>query len=717
MSRPVLRLNHVLPALTLLLAGLPLGAAEGEATSTGWSTGFLIVWGGGLFLFVLFVLMIVKAFYRMVDQGQVLIVNSISAKEPMVSFTGALVLPVINRAEIMDISVKTIEVDRQGTNGLICKDNIRADIKVTFFVRINKTSEDVIRVATTVGVARASDRATLENLFQAKFSEALKTVGKRLDFIQLYNERDQFKEEIIKVIGRDLNGYCLEDVAIDFLEQTPLKLLDPDNILDAEGRRKIIELTSAQRMQANEIERESQKVIKKQDVEAREVVLALERQQAEAEAKQIREIGTSKAREIAEQTKVEAEEHRRSEEARIQVEQELGVRRQHAEREIQVAEKGKQGAVLVESERIQKDQHLEKVARERAVELSQIEKEKIIAQERKLIAEVIRDRVAVERTVVEEEERIKGVRVTMEAQRTKDAAVIAAEQAAEQSRIKSVKQAEASASAAGFSAKEKIIHAEAEQVAAEKDTLAAIRRAEGRQAEAAAEGLAHAKVKEADAIAAEKLGTAEARIMEAKSEAAKKQGLALVAVRHAEAEAVERMGEADASAIQNKMFAESKGLVEKAQAMGKITGETRQHEEFRIRLEQETTLKRASLDAEVKIAESRSHVLAESLGKAKFEIIGGDGQFFQRFIDAVTNGKRIDATVDHSEVLQTVGKEWLHEGRSLPDDLKEVLSGISSADLANLGIAGALGKVLAGHEPAKVEKLLNRARELGLVKA
>ena len=150
--------------------------------------------------------------------------------------------------------------------------------------------------------------------------------------------------------------------------------------------------------------------------------------------------------------------------------------------------------------------------------------------------------------------------------------------------------------------------------------------------------------------------------------------------------------------------------------MAKLTGETRQHEEFRIRLEQEVGVRKAMIDAEVKIAESRSVVLAESLGKAKFEIIGGDGQFFDRFINAVTNGKRLDATIEHSDVLQTLGKDYLSGERSLPDDLKEALAGLSSGDLANLGIAGALAKVTAGKDPAKVEKLMNRAKELGLLK-
>ena len=83
-----------------------------------------------------------KAFYIKVPQGTALIVNDMSST-PKVHFTGALVYPVIYKKEFMRISLITLEVDRRGKDGLICKDNIRADIKVTFFVRINKTAEDV----------------------------------------------------------------------------------------------------------------------------------------------------------------------------------------------------------------------------------------------------------------------------------------------------------------------------------------------------------------------------------------------------------------------------------------------------------------------------------------------------------------------------------------------------------------------------------------------
>ena len=240
-----------------------------------------------------------KAFYIKVPQGTALIVNDMSST-PKVHFTGALVYPVIYKKEFMRISLITLEVDRRGKDGLICRDNMRADINVAFYLRVNETPQDVLKVAKAIGVDRASDKAAVNELFNAKFSEALKTVGKQIDFVKLFENRQEFRDRIIQVIGNDLNGYVLEDVAIDYLEQTPKHLLDPSNILDAEGIRKITELTARQNVQTNELEQNEKLAITKKNTEAREALLALERQQAEAEARQQREVETVRAREAAE---------------------------------------------------------------------------------------------------------------------------------------------------------------------------------------------------------------------------------------------------------------------------------------------------------------------------------------------------------------------------------------------------------------------------------
>jgi uncharacterized membrane protein YqiK len=59
-----------------------------------------------------------------------------------------------------------------GKDGLICKDYLRADIRVAFYVMVNQTREDVLMVAQLLGCAKASDPGTLMDFFDAKFSEA-----------------------------------------------------------------------------------------------------------------------------------------------------------------------------------------------------------------------------------------------------------------------------------------------------------------------------------------------------------------------------------------------------------------------------------------------------------------------------------------------------------------------------------------------------------------
>jgi len=248
--------------------------------ATGWIMAILVP----AVIVVIGLLALIMAFYRKVEKGTALVVTGLPKTK--VIFNGGTVIPLFNRAELMDISVKRIELDRTGKNGLICKDNMRADIKVAFFVRVNNVEEDVLRVAESIGCERASSEDEIRALFDAKFSEALKTVGKRFDFTELYEERDTFRDEMLKVIGTDLNGFVLDDAAIDYLEQTPLDMMDPDNILDSEGIKKITELTAGQAKLANNIQRDKEKVIKQQDVEAREAILELERQLAETEAKQ-----------------------------------------------------------------------------------------------------------------------------------------------------------------------------------------------------------------------------------------------------------------------------------------------------------------------------------------------------------------------------------------------------------------------------------------------
>ncbi|MEW2455941.1 SPFH domain-containing protein [Streptomyces albus] len=642
----------------------------------------------------------VARLFRKVEQGKALIVSRMRKVD--VTFTGQVVLPVLHKAEVMDISVKTMEITRAGKEGLICKDNIRADIRISFFVKVNKTAEDVIKVAQAVGTARASDRDTLQELFHAKFSEALKTVGKQMDFTDLYTKREELRYRIIEVIGVDLNGYHLEDAAIDYLEQTPIGQLDASNVLDAQGIRKITELTAAEHVRTNEAQRTEEKEVTRQNVDAREAILELERRQADAEIKQRREIETVRAREEAETARVVEEERLRAQSAFLKTEEQLGIQRENQGREVAVAQKNRERVIAIENERIEKDRLLEVIARERETQLTRIASEKEVEAEKREIADVIRERVAVDRTVAEQEEAIKKLRAVEEAERERQAVVIAAEAEAQEKLVKDLKAAEGAEQAAVHRAAEELTLAEARLKSADLDAQAKLRLAESVRVEAAAEGLAAVEVRDKEAEVIEKAGRAEAAATEARL--------------RAEAEGNKAKALAEAAAVGERLKAEAAGLTEKAAAMAALDEASRSHEEYRLRLEAEKDIRLAGLDVQRQVAEAQATVLATGLENAEVNIVGGESVFFDRLVGAVALGKGVDGFVQHSQTAQTLAKPWLEGTSSFTDDLSRVLGSVSTADVQNLTVSALLMKLMKtdGADSSALEQLLSKAGELGL---
>ncbi len=614
--------------------------------------------------------------YKKVEQGSAIVRNGIGGTK--VSFVGMMVIPILQRMELMDISVKRIEINRSGSDGLICRDNMRADVKVAFFVRVNKTPQDVLKVAQSLGCRRGSDPLALVDFFDAKFSEGLKTVGKQFDFVDLYTNREQFKEEIIKVIGTDLNGYILDDAAIDYLEQTQLEHLDPNNILDSEGIKKIVDLTANQAILANAISRNKEKVIKKQDVEAREAILELERQQVDAEQKQAREIMEVTAREQAQGAVVQQEERLRSERVRITTAQEVAVAEENRMRQTIVAQKNKERTEAVEIERVEKDRGLERVERERVVSLSEIEKEKALEAEKKTMQEVIRERVAVERTVVQEEEKIKDTREFATADRARQVAMTRAEEQGKAGKIRATLDAEAQRDAARHLAEQTIIQAQAERDASE-------RQADARKI------LADAKAQE-EAVT----GMGEARVMEAK------------------AQATENFGRAEAAVIREKAVAESDGIEKKAEAMKLFDGVGREHEEFKLQLRKDLELQLAGVQAQKDIAREQAALVGEALKSAKIDIVGGEATFFERIVNAVSNGKSIDSLVGSSALLTDISNTlFTGDPEAFTNQLKTFAGrfGITSEDLKNLTVSALLARMTAMADDQDTLSTLGRLSE------
>lgn len=664
----------------------------------------IIYWVMGLIAAaIVAALLVFILFYRKVEKGTAIVRTGHGGTA--VYFSGGKIIPILHRADLIDISLKRVEIDRTGKNGLICKDNMRADIKVAFFVRVNDASKDVLQVAGSIGCERASSEEEIRHLFDAKFSEALKTVGKQFDFIQLYEQRDQFRDEILKVIGTDLNGFVLDDAAIDYLEQTPLEMMDPDNILDAEGIKKIHNLTAEQAKISNHIQRDKQKIIKQQDVEAREAILELERQLAETEAKQGREVEIVKLREQAETDKVREEEKQKAEKARITAEEEIEIAEENKQRQVLVALRNKERTDAVEIERVERERMLEEIERERITELKAIEKEKSIEVEKKNIQEVIKDRVALEKTVVIEQEKIKDTEAFAGADRHKQVTVTTAEAEAAEILIRQVKEAEA--------------QKESAQLKADEEAYRVTRAAEA--SKAASEKAAEERIimAEANLTASEKDASGKKMLAEAVAKETAAEGLGAVEVKLADAEATKKQGAAEAEVEGLKFAAEAAGIEQKAAAMKLFEEAGQEHEEFKLELDKEKVIELAEIDVQRQVAEQQAVVIGEALKHSKIDIVGGETEFFDRITNSIIKGKSADRLVDNSHVLTDV-KDTFFNGN--PDyfkgKLKEWIAqfGANSEDLKNLSVTAALTQLLPmakGDAKAQINNLLGAAERFG----
>ncbi len=191
--------------------------------------------------------------------------------------------------------------------------------------------------------------------------------------------------------------------------------------------------------------------------------------------------------------------------------------------------------------------------------------------------------------------------------------------------------------------------------AKEKEGLAEARvQAERLIAEAKGEqekGLAQARVIEAQAAAKEKDGLADAKVLEEKLGAQARGEEQLGA---AKAKATQDLGLAEAQVLLERLNAEAEGLGKKFGALDSLSDNARAHEEFRMQLEKSFEEAMAAIAANKDIAKDQAEVLATALAKAKIEIVGGEGDFFNSFAKSLSVGKAIEGVVGKSPVVQDV---------------------------------------------------------------
>src|SRR5687768_13286756 len=372
---------------------------------------------------------------------------------------GRLILPVIHQIIPVSLETMRLNVERRGTHALITKDNLRVDLSAEFYIKVQANTDDILQAARSLGGRNVKSDAVSE-LVQEKLVSALRTVAATKDLVELHAKRDEFASAVQEIVTHDLER----------------------NVFDAQGLRKIAEITQKARVERNIIERESERQVVERNVMTSKKVLELQRDQAEFEAEQkmkVANVRAAREREINEFKLAQDEAVSRRDIEKMKAIETAEVERTLAVEQAQVAKKLALIAKLREQEQadIMKKQTVEVAEREREVAVAEKERERAAAQAAQLIAEAEREAA---------EQKVITVQVAAEAEREAQKRLIAAQQAINEKKLREQTEADVAAymqvKDAEGEREAAVLRYEARLKLAEGDAQAAARRAEGERA-------------------------------------------------------------------------------------------------------------------------------------------------------------------------------------------------------------------------------------------
>jgi len=370
---------------------------------------------------------------------------------------GIIVFPVVHQVVPVSLETMKLEVERQGQDALITQDNLRVDVKAEFFIRVNPTVEDILQAARSLGHKSVNAREVGALVFE-KLVSALRSVAAQKDLAAIHNDRKIFASSVQELVAEELqqNGLLLETVTISRLDQTDPHGLSDENIFDAQGKKKITEITAAARVERNRLEKLAEQEITQQNVITAQQVLELERKRAEAVATQERDVANVQSERLREKNAFAIEQERAVKEAEIA--RDLAIETANIERE--------RNLIRRQQEREQTD-----IERMKAVELAERLKQIAIAEQEAARALMEKQALSAQAERERANQEIVTVQATAQAEREAQTKLIAAQQVIEQDKLKRQTDAEVAAFA-------ELRKAEAAQKAAELEAQAQLRLAE-----------------------------------------------------------------------------------------------------------------------------------------------------------------------------------------------------------------------------------------------
>ncbi|MEL6380953.1 MAG: SPFH domain-containing protein, partial [Cyanobacteria bacterium J06626_18] len=313
---------------------------------------------------------------------------------------GSVVLPGFHELTRVPLRELSIDVERTGKLAVRTQDYLRADMRVTFYVCINASEEDVLTAAARLSRSGRITPEDIKNALEKRADDGIRAAAKSKNLAEIDSDKLGFAQEVLNLVEPDLKkvGLTLNNIAISEIEESDT--YDTNNFFDAQGVRLRTETIQRSIQQKREVELSTRVAIEQKELDAEKRSLEIAKDQEDAKLSQTLEIESLKAereREIQEKRDQEAATAQRT-----KILQEKSVEEEEIQRKLSIQQK--QIEADIELEERQKALERTKIQQERSVEEEEIGR-KLGVQQKQIEADI------------ELEERQKALKVAQALQR------------------------------------------------------------------------------------------------------------------------------------------------------------------------------------------------------------------------------------------------------------------------------------------------------------
>jgi flotillin len=384
----------------------------------------ILIYAGIVLVAFMVIGIVLTRLYRRATKDVALIRTGFGG-EKVVLNGGVMVIPVLH--ELMQVRLTTVklEVSRLNKDALITLDKLRVDVVGLFHIKVKPDSESIAAAAQTMGESVNSPEA-VKALLDGKLVSALRSVAATMTMEHLHANRADFIQKVQEALMTDLdmNGFQLESVSITHFDQTAFEHFNENNAFDAEGLTVLTRTIEERKKIRNDIVATNRVQIEQRNLEANNKSLEIAQSAEQARLTQEQTLAARRAEQSTAIATAEAEQTRLAELARITAEQAQNVAQTEADKITQTATIARDGAVQTAT--IERDRNIELARITTAVQTAQKSEEESTATAAANEARAL---------AVRAEESVATAKATEIANRTKNVAVIAATQKAEEEAV------------------------------------------------------------------------------------------------------------------------------------------------------------------------------------------------------------------------------------------------------------------------------------------